>query len=258
MRAKRRPLTSEERAQKRQQMVDAWAAGKFAGRRTGMHRRGWTPEQDRALSALAGTRPVEEIATALEARFYIRRTEASLRIRAKRLGISLWQGGYGLNALERVFGVSHQTIIRHWIEPGHILGRRWQGGGPHAGWWFDPAEVERFVRECGWLYAVDRMKPGHPLTRLAETAHRADPWIVGLDALCPLLGLSATNVKKWLVRGLIPHKRRPGAGEHGELCVRGRDVPAIREAIRDAQRRARAVATAKFTAMRRGQLLEVS
>ena len=122
------------------------------------------------------------------------------------------------------------------------------------GWWFEPAEVERFVREASWLYDVRRMRPGHRLTRLAETTHRADPWIAGQDAIGRALGLAPTNLKKWIARELVPHRRRPVAGAGGELVVRGRDVPAIREAIAEARERIRLAGVARFTAMRRERI----
>jgi hypothetical protein len=247
---KRRALTPDEREQRRQWMRHAWADDRFANRKQGLHPRHWTPEQDQALAVLAGTMPIDEIAAELECRFYLARTRPAIRIRAKRLGISLWQHGYSLQAMTRAFGVDHRVIKRFWVTPGHLQGRRWKGRGPNDGWWFERADVEQFVSACGWLYPHERMRPGHPLTRLAEVAHRADPWIVGLDALCRILKLAPVNVKKWIGRGLIPHRRRPGAGGLGEIVVRGRDVPAILNAIASAQHMARQTSTTKFTAYR--------
>lgn len=249
--AARRRLTAAEREQKSQQMRAAWRSGKFANRRKGMHPRHWTPEQNRALAQLAGTRPVEEIASALERRFHIRRTTPALRIQAKRLGISLWQGGLSMRDMERLFGVDHKHIRRFWVDAGHLAARRWGGRGPNDGWWFETAEVERFVRACGWLFDVGRMQPGHALTRIAETTRKADPWIVGYEALAAVLKLAPLNVKKWERRGLIPHKSRATAGRGGMICVRGRDIPPIREAITQAQADARQRARAGFAAARR-------
>lgn len=243
-----RPLTPTERQQRSAQMKAAWAEGRFANRRPRRKiRNHWTPEQNRALTELAGTRPVPEIIAEMERRFYIRRTEPSVRIQAKRLGISLWQGGYSLRELERIFGTAHHTITPKWIEAGHISGYRWAARGPNPGWWFEATEVERFVRECGWLYHLDKMQPGHRLTRLAQISQKADPWIVGTDAVAGVLGLATVQVHKWLRRGLIPHKRRPWGGGSSLLVVRGRDVPAIREAIRAAQQAARREQYDRFT-----------
>jgi hypothetical protein len=247
----RRPMTDDEREQRRRQMQAAWADGKFAHRRKGMHPRHWTPEQDDVLSRLAGTRPISEIADALERRFYVRRTEPSVRIRAKRLGVSLWMGGYGMRDLERIFGFDHRVIVTHWIEPGHLAGRRWQARGPNPGWWFEASEVERFIRECGWLVDLQRMPRGHRLTRLVETVQRAEPWITGLDGIGRILGMAPVQVKKWMGRGLIPYRRRPVAGSGGLLCVRGRDIPMIRAAVTEARAKSRAANIARFTAWRR-------
>ncbi len=54
--------------------------------------------------------------------------------------------GYTLRDLERVFGMDHRTIVRRWIEPGLLVGRRWSGRGPHNGWLFDRATVDAFGR----------------------------------------------------------------------------------------------------------------
>lgn len=252
--SEKQPLTPEERAQRSAWMKRAWADGRFANRRKGMPRRHWTPEQNRVFTALAGTMPIDEIADELERRFYIRRSTASLRIQAKRLGISLWQAGLSLREMERVFGVNHKHIRRFWVDPGHLPARRWDGRGPYDGWWFEQRDVERFVRECNWLFDIDRMQAGHPLRRAAELARRADPWLIGQEAVGQALGMAVVQVKKWRDRGLIPWRGRPTAGRGEMMCVRGRDVPAIREAIVQARARSRAANIARFAAMRRGQL----
>lgn len=252
----RRPMTAEERDQRCQWMRQAWADGRFKNRRKGMHPRHWTPEQNRVFSELAGTRPIAEIATELERRFYLTRTTASLRIQAKRLGISLWQGGYSMRDLEAVFGFDHRVIARHWVKTGHLHGRRWTGRGPNDGWWFEHNEVERFIREHGWFVDLARMPKGHQLTRIAETALRTNPWVAGLDAIGRVLEMAPVQVKKWMGRGLIPHERRPVAGPGGMLCIRGRDVPAIRAAITEARAHSRETNRARFTAWRRAQSLE--
>jgi hypothetical protein len=232
---KRRPLTPAERAERSEQMRRAWRDGRFANRRKAHHPRHWTPEQDQALTALAGTMPIAEVAAEMERRFYLSRTLPSLRIRAKRLGLSLWQGGYSLREIERVFGTPHHTITPLWIEAGHLTGYRWKARGPNPGWWFEAAEVERFVRECGWLYHPDKMQRGHPLTRLAEVTHRADPWLAGTMVIAAVLRLAQKNVCKWIARGMVPHRRRPMGGGPGMVMVRGRDIPTIRERILAAQ-----------------------
>lgn len=252
------PMSEEQKAIMRERMKAAWASGRFANRTKRIHRRAWTAEQNRVLAALAGTMPVEEIADALERRFLIRRTVASLRIQAKRLGISLWSGGYSLQQMERIFRLDHRAIVRNWVTTGVLAGKRWKGRGPNEGWWFEPAEVERFVRECGWAYDVTRMLPGHPLTRLAELAHKADPWLTYQD-LMAYLGIKAEiNMDRWRRRGLIPHKRRAKSGPGRRIVVRGRDFPAIKAAIEEARAAAREASRARFTAMRRGQLERAS
>lgn len=183
----RRRMTAEERRAHGERMRRAWAEGKMAHRRRGLDPDRWTPREDAALAELGGTMPMVDLIDALERRFSRRRTMPAVRIRAKRLGISLWQRSLCLRDLVALFGVDHRVISRHWIEPGHIVGRRWDGRGPNRGWWFEHAEVERFIREEGWLYDVTRMPKGHRLTRLAELTARRDPWIAGLEALGAVL-----------------------------------------------------------------------
>lgn len=249
----RRWYTPERRAAQADRMRRQWAEGTFAGRARGLHPRRWTRREDQALADLAGTLPLPDVTAELNRRFSTDRTVVAVGLRARRLGLSVWQGGYSLRDLERVFGVAHQTIARSWVEPGLLVGRRWDGRGPHAGWWFEPAEVERFVRDCGWLFDVARMKRSHPLTTVAELAHRSDPWLVGSVAVAGALGLSEAATWRWIKRGLVPFRRRPNGGGPGMVCVRGRDVPAIRAAIDEERALGIARSRAHFTSRARGQ-----
>jgi hypothetical protein len=227
----RRPLTEGECEQRSEWMRAAWAGGRFDGRRKGMHPRKWTARQNDALKRLVGTVPIDEVADKLNAEFKTTRTAIAVASQVTRLGLSRWVQAYSLIEIERVFGWDHRVIVKHWVTPGHLVGRRWSGRGPNAGWWFEPADVERFVDECGWLYDVARMKPGHPVTRRAELAAKRDPWLT-YEELAPLVGLRQTgNLDLWRERGLIPHMRRPKSGPGMRIMVRGRDVPAIRAAI---------------------------
>lgn len=216
----------------------AWADGKFAGKRKSMRGDHWTPEQDDQLRAIVGTVPWEQLAAVWLERTSIPRTAVALRIRSKRIGVSTWAQGWSMRDLERVFGVSHHTIVRHWITLGHLVGTRWSGRGPNAGWWFDRSEIERFVHETGWLYDIRTMQAGHPMTRLAEMVAKADPWL-RIEDLARYVGITATNLRRWAKRGVVPYQRRPKAGCGGQIMIRGRDFPVIRDAIRAAQADAR-------------------
>lgn len=254
----RRALTDAEREQRSLWMRQAWAEGRFANRRKGMHPRAWTREQDDTLAQLVGSMPIEEVVEALNRRFWTTRTVHAVTNRVKDLGLSRWVRAYGLIEIERIFAVDHRVIVKHWVEPGHLAGRRWAGRGPNQGWWFEPAEVERFVRECGWLYDVGRMRPGHRLTRLGELAYRQDPWLTYQD-LAKYLGLSSeVNLDRWRARGFVPHKRRPKSGPGQRIMVRGRDFPAIRAAIEAARAQGIAQQRERFTARAQARSAEAA
>jgi hypothetical protein len=251
----KRKMTDEERGRQRTNMEQAWADGKFDDRRQGMHPRHWIPAQNQAFMARAGTMPITEIADALERQFYIRRTIHSLRIQAKRFGISLWQVGLSMRDLESLFGIDHKHIKRFWIDGSHLTGRRWGARGANEGWSFDEREVARFIRECGWLFDLERMQKGHRLTMFAETARKSNPWVIGYVALSELLGLATHNILRWVRRGVIQHLTRATGGRGKMICVRGLEISVVREAIREAQARSRAANVARFTAMRHQPLV---
>lgn len=222
----------------------------------------WTLEQEAALRALAGARPVQEIAAILSERFGVPRTIPAVRIRAKRLDLSVFQKGWSMRDVERLFGVGHRAIFTWWVQPGLLIGRRIVQRGPYTAWWFDVPDLERFVRESGWAYDWRRMdarrldslrRPeGSRLVMLARVVHLADPWLTYED-LARYVGLALGNLDRWRRRGLVPHQRRMGAGGYGQIMVRARDFVAIRAAIREAQQEALDNARARFLAMRRGQ-----
>lgn len=200
----------------------------------------WSYEQDTRLRELAGTRPAPAIAARLSEEHGIPRTVAAVRVRAKRLGVSLYVNAVTLGELERVFGVSHHAIVRWWLRPGLMAATRWAGRGPHAGWWIEEAAVARFVREHAYAYDMAAMLPGHRWTRLAEVAQRADRWLTW-SAAAAYVGISTTNLDRWLQRGRVQVdvRRRYGAGDKGRIMVRARDLAALREAIQCLQAKAR-------------------
>ncbi|MEW6048205.1 MAG: hypothetical protein AB1609_17300 [Bacillota bacterium] len=198
----------------------------------------WTPAEEQLLCQLAGTMDLGEIARILSERFGVPRTRNAVDVRCQRLGVSHWAKGMSLTEMERLFGLDHRAIVRHWVDTGLLAARRWSGRGPHPGWWFEPADVERFIREHPWAYDWTRMKRGHRLTRLAEVVNRADPWLP-YEQLRRYVGIAKVNLDRWRRRGLVPHKRRPGAGGYGQIVIRARDFRPIKQAIERARAEAR-------------------
>lgn len=228
---KRRMTAAERRAQS-ERMRQAWAQGKFAGR--SRPRRGdfWRGEEDALLREWSGVLTPAEMA----ARLY-GRSETAVVVRLSRLGLSRATADFTLTQLEWLFGVCHRTIVKHWVTTGLLPCLQESKGHMRR---FKRADVEAFVRDHGWAYDWAVMRPGQPLTKLAETVNRADPWL-DYGTLGRALGIRGqVNLDRWRWRGLIPHRRRYGAGGKGEIVVRRRDVPVIREAI--AQARARGAA----------------
>lgn len=223
----------------------AWADGKYAGRREALSWRTWTEEQDAALARMAGTMDLADIARVLSERFGIARTVTAVQVRSVRLGISVWRQGYSMYDLVDLFGISGRTIIRGWVTPGLLRGKRWQGRGSSANWLFAEAEIERFIRESPWAYDWRKMRPHRRLSRLAEVVAKLDPWL-SYHELVRYVGMTRKALDKWRHRGLVPCRRRPGADGIGEVVVRGREFRAIREAIRAAQQRERQMAMSKL------------
>lgn len=206
---------------------EAWAAGKWARRRKGVLPDAWLPKHDARLRELAGSRPLPEVAARLSDEFALPRSAEACRIRCVRLGISTWVHGLSMRDVERLFRVDHRAILRWWVEPGLLVGTRWDGRGPEVGWWFEPSDLERFVREHRHAYEAERTDAAHRLGKLARTLHRADPWL-DAGALGTYLGVTRKTIQRWAERGLLPeHRRRYGAGGCGRIVVRRSDFCAI-------------------------------
>ncbi len=138
--------------------------------------------------------------------------------------------GLSLRDLERLFGLDHRAIVRWWVQPKLLTGRRWSGRGPHRGWLFAPADVERFIRQHVYAVDVRHMQAGHPFTRLAVLEARCQRWHSVVE-MAEYLGVPVEVARSAVRYGLIPHRRRPGAGRHGEIRVRADDFPILRERL---------------------------
>lgn len=211
----------------------------------------WTPPQRSRLAELAGQVEAADLAAMLSAEFGIPRTLPAVRIQAKRQRLSLERRGYSQRQIEWLFGVDHRAVMRWWITPGHLQAERCRARGPHAGWHVSHAALEAFVRDETWAYDWRRMQPGHPMTMLAEVAHKAEPWVT-LDVACRWIGINRSNLLKWRRRGVVSTRQRPYPGApRGRVMVRARDLPRIRDDVRSAQRVAHQRTIDLFTARRR-------
>jgi excisionase family DNA binding protein len=82
------------------------------------------------------------------------------------------------------------------------------------------------------------MQHGHPLTRLAVVEAALQRWR-SCEELAAYLGVSRWTVLRAVRAGIVPHKRRYGAGKHGEVRIRADDFASARERL-TADRRPRA------------------
>ncbi|MBV9894279.1 MAG: hypothetical protein JO020_08920 [Chloroflexi bacterium] len=132
------------------------------------------------------------------------------------------------------------STIERSCRPGSDLGYCTADAGqaevPHPGWLFRLDDVEAFVREHVDLLDVSRMQNGHPLTSFAQLEWRTQAWRSAQD-LAAYVGLPAERVRRAARAGLIPHRRKPGAGMYGEIRVRARDFPSMSELLRQSARR---------------------
>ena len=200
--------------------------------------RRWTEPEDAFVDELLGHCELSEIVRRLHQRYGIERSVPGLVSRLKRRARSRWSADLSLRDLERLFGIDHRVILRWWVKPGLLLGRRWSGRGPHAGWLFSGESVERFVRDHPYAYNAARMQRGHPLTRLAVVEAALQRWR-SCEELAAYLGVSRWTVLRAVRAGIVPHKRRYGAGKHGEVRIRADDFASARERL-TADRRPRA------------------
>lgn len=94
------------------------------------------------------------------------------------------------------------------------------------------------MREHVDLLDVNSMRAGHPLTSLARLESRRQAWRSTRD-LAAYLGLSTEQIRRAARKGVIPHRRRPGAGRYGEIRVRASDFVSAREFVQTINLRTR-------------------
>ena len=184
----------------------------------------WTREQEDALRKMLGAYSPAEIAERLTARFGPPRTKAAVLTRARLLGLSTTQDALSQFRVYRIFGV-RQHMLYAWVRAGLLVPAKQD---KHR-WWYRPADVERFIREHGWAYDAQSMEPG-PYRSLALIQER---WLTIQEAALALR-ISPNMVSQWMLKGVIPFQRIVRT----RVRIRARDIPAIRDAIHEAQRTA--------------------
>lgn len=199
--------TKAERAAMSARMKELWAAGVWANRPKPIRPDHWTTAHDRRLRALIGTAPLGEIAAQLSAAFPgTPRTETAVRIRCKRLGLSVVVDHYTATQVGRLFGVDPKTVVHSWIPRGWLEGRQLVPGLAGSAWSITAAQVEAFIREYRHCYDWRAMLPGR-WRSLAEIVWRADP-LLTVEEAAVYVGCDRETIRRYLRRGLLTGYRR--------------------------------------------------
>jgi hypothetical protein len=178
----------------------------------------WTAEDDAYLLERAGYDPAHVIGA------HLGRRNGSIIFRASKLGISLYRRELTPQEFAARLSVNADTV-RLWIETGFLKGRSWG-----SAWTvITEDEIERFVRECGWLFTPSRIKD-RALRILSETANRRDPWLPAHEVR-RLTGLDDRSFRRAVRRGYVPTRTRPSRGPLSRHYVRASDIPAVRERV---------------------------
>lgn len=159
---------------------------------------------------------------------HLGRTIVSIRLKAKRLGLTRRGNVWTAADVARLFGVNGKTVV-HWIERGWLRGHRapFGAGGRDRAWSIDEDSLGKFIRTMGWAYDVRMMTPGEYLTNLARQIHRADPWLE-TEGAARLAGVAVNTIQRWC-RGGLPHHRRGNLGSQhgpwqGKIIIRRSDL----------------------------------
>lgn len=204
--------------------------------------RAWADDEKDRLRVLAGTMPLPELVDQMNAEFaHVRlpRSRHGIMIMASRLGVLVeYTEGLTMRDLEHIVGWNDVAIVRHWVTPGLLPGRKVRGRGTVDGrWQFLEADLRRFIEDHPEAYDWQRFAPG-PWRRLAEVAARRSPWRTK-QQLLDYLGLQWPNwwEKRWRT---IPHVRRHHGcpSSVGVALIHQDEFPALRASL-DPKRYAR-------------------
>lgn len=189
-----------------------------AARMPDRRRYDWSDREDAALRALAGRSNVQEIADALNRRFFTARTTHSIRKRARVLGLSLrCSDGLGIQALTRTFPIGIEQV---WAEvaSGHLRAERQGTGTQGSDWHFLPADIEAWIRARPYLFDWRRVAAGRWRDAVRMAALR-DPYLTVREAARQL------GVRPGIVQKRIREGRVEGAVHVGASPMAGYRIP---------------------------------
>jgi hypothetical protein len=75
------------------------------------------------------------------------------------------------------------------------------------------------------------MQATHALSALARLEEAVQAWR-SVEELAAYLNMPGDRVRRAARQGLVPHRRRPGAGRSGQIRVRAREFESIAERLR--------------------------
>ena len=160
----------------------------------------WSPQEDALLRSLLGRHEAEEIAAALNARFYTTRTRDSVTNRCRVLGLS-WRrtDGIGIHDLRRIFPMRMDTLRREAASGALLASRRGTKRG--SNWIFSTADIEAWIKASPWMFDWRRIAPGR-WRDFVRAVNLRDPYLTSRECAASL-GVSVSTVQKWISQGRI-------------------------------------------------------
>lgn len=205
------------------------------GRMPDRQRHLWTPAEDALLRRLAGRASAQDIAAALNARFYTTRGAYSVLKRAFKLDVSVERrDGIGMTALTRTFGMHSRRVIAL-VDAGLLRAEQRGAGRKGAAWLFLPADIEACIRAHPYLFDWRRVAPGRWRDLVRATSLR-DPYLT-VREVAAMAGIRSDMVQKWIRHGRIREAVKVGPSRFAELRIPLRAIEQIEQLAAEMVRR---------------------
>lgn len=169
----------------------------------------WTPNEDAVIVENVPGLPLADLTTLVNRAHGHQHSPRAVEARIYELGLSKKGAAtYSVSRLAPILGTHHEKVVR-WIERGILAAERWDPSRQavyrnRPGWWMiRPADVEAFLRAYPWEVDWRAMQAGHPLTLLAQSVQRRDPYLTIAEA-ARRVGLSVTALWQRIDAGMVP------------------------------------------------------
>lgn len=172
--------------------------GRMAGK--AKRRAAWSVKDEDYLKERLGVYPLATIAKRLG------RTDVSVRLKMKRLGLNQKTNTYTMRAVAKIFGVDSHKVLDQWIAGGLMKAKAGPyTQGPHRVWSITYEEIERFIKRHPEQYDWRRM-PYSYFRNVAKRVYDEDPPL-SVNEFARLTGLSHEMVRRYLRQGRIEGTR---------------------------------------------------